>query len=140
MIRILLLLLLLTTPSLAGPNYYNYRINRVLDGDTVEVVVPYLPSELNNRLRIRIYGVDTAEKGAMAKCDVEKSKSETAKTFTEQAIKSAKTKQVRIMKWDKYGGRVLGDIVLDGKSLRMMLLETGNAVEYYGGKKKSWCQ
>jgi endonuclease YncB( thermonuclease family) len=33
----------------------------------------------------------------------------------------------------------LGDILLDGKSLRMMLLEKGYAREYYGKKKESWC-
>jgi endonuclease YncB( thermonuclease family) len=43
------------------------------------------------------------------------------------------------MDWDKYGGRVLGDVILDGKSLREMLIEKGYAREYYGEAKTSWC-
>ena len=140
MIRILITFLLLSTSAIAGPNHYDYRIRRVVDGDTVEIVVPYLPPELGHFLKLRVYGVDTPEKGFRAQCSVEGSKAETATKFTEDAIAKAKVKQVRIIKWDKYGGRVLGDVVLDGKSLRMMLIQSGNAVEYYGAKKKSWCQ
>ena len=40
--------------------------------------------------------------------------------------------------WDKFGGRVLGDLIVDGKSLRQLLLDNGYAREYYGDKKKSW--
>jgi endonuclease YncB( thermonuclease family) len=43
------------------------------------------------------------------------------------------------MDWDKYGGRVLGDVILDGKSLRQMLITNGFAREYYGEAKQSWC-
>ena len=41
--------------------------------------------------------------------------------------------------WDKFGGRVLGDIVLDGQSLRGMLIQNGFAREYFGEAKQSWC-
>jgi len=34
---------------------------------------------------------------------------------------------------------VLGDVVLDGKSLRQMLIANGFAREYYGEAKQSWC-
>ena len=44
------------------------------------------------------------------------------------------------MDWDKYGGRVLGDVVLNGQSLRQMLIVNGHAREYYGEAKQSWCQ
>ena len=40
--------------------------------------------------------------------------------------------------WDKFGGRVLGDLIIDGKSLRQLLLDNGYAREYYGDKKQSW--
>lgn len=134
------LLFLITTPAFAAQNFYDYRIRRVIDGDTVEIVVPYLPMELGNFLKLRIYGVDTPEKGFRAQCSIEGTKAESATQFTEKAIANAKVKQIRLVKWDKYGGRVLGDVVLDGKSLRMMLIQNGHAVEYYGAKKKSWCE
>jgi endonuclease YncB( thermonuclease family) len=44
------------------------------------------------------------------------------------------------MAWDKYGGRVLGDVIVDGKSLRNLLITQGPAREYYGDKKQSWCK
>ena len=40
---------------------------------------------------------------------------------------------------DKFGGRVLGDIVLDGVSLRSELIRNDFAREYYGDAKQSWC-
>ena len=44
------------------------------------------------------------------------------------------------MKWGKYGGRVIGDVILDGKSLSKQLLEKDYARIYCGGKKESWCE
>jgi endonuclease YncB( thermonuclease family) len=41
--------------------------------------------------------------------------------------------------WDKFGGRVLGDVLVDGKSLRVALIQNGYAREYYGLAKESWC-
>jgi endonuclease YncB( thermonuclease family) len=46
---------------------------------------------------------------------------------------------VVLYSWDKFGGRVLGDILLNGQSLRMMLIQNGFAREYYGEAKTSWC-
>mgnify|MGYP003334948626 FL=1 len=44
-------------------------------------------------------------------------------------------------KWDKYGGRVLGDLIIDDKRLSTRLLEAGFAVQYEGEKKvKDWCK
>jgi endonuclease YncB( thermonuclease family) len=43
------------------------------------------------------------------------------------------------MDWDKYGGRVLGDVLLNGQSLRQLLIANGFAREYYGEAKTSWC-
>ena len=42
---------------------YDWKVTRVLDGDTVEVQVDFLPKELGDRLLVRIWGVDTPEKG-----------------------------------------------------------------------------
>ena len=46
---------------------------------------------------------------------------------------------VSILGEDKFGGRVLGDILLDGQSLRAMLIQNGFAREYFGEAKQSWC-
>jgi endonuclease YncB( thermonuclease family) len=55
-------------------------------------------------------------------------------------IANGKVIKVAIYKWDKFGGRVLGDVIIDGKSLRHALIAKGYAREYYGDKKESWCK
>jgi endonuclease YncB( thermonuclease family) len=139
----LLAVLLLTPVAYAQKQkhgvLYNATITRVIDGDTVAFQANWLPDPLKKELSIRVYGVDTPEKGHRAKCAEEDARGKAASEFTKQAIASAQQRQVYLISWDKYGGRVLGDVVLDGKSLRMMLIERGFAREYYGEAKVSWC-
>ena len=119
-----------------GP--YEWKVVRAIDGDTVEVQVDFLPSELGNKLHIRIWGVDTPEKGFRAQSEHEKELGLKASEFTKNAIANAKEIKVSLIMWDKFGGRVLGDLIIDGKSLRQLLLDNGYAREYYGDKKQSW--
>lgn len=133
-----LLLLLIPTHSVA--DVYDTEILRIIDGDTVVISAPYLPSPLKQQLSVRVYGVDTPEKSWRGKCKYEQDLGELASLFTKTLIENTTKHQVDLMKWDKYGGRVLGDILLDGQSLRKLLIENGYAREYYGEKKKSWCE
>ena len=118
---------------------YDFTITRVIDGDTVAFNAPFLPPPLKQELSIRVFGVDTPEKGHRAQCPKENERGQAATLFTKNAITKAQRRQVAIADWDKYGGRVLGDILLDGQSLRMMLIQNGFAREYYGEAKTSWC-
>lgn len=120
-------------------NEYNYRVIRVLDGDTVEIDAPFLPVELKQVLKLRIEGVDTPEKGSRAACESERIKADYATDFTKRVVGMSKKHSVLIQGWDKYGGRILGDVLLDGKSLKNMLIDSGYAKPYDGGKKTSWC-
>jgi endonuclease YncB( thermonuclease family) len=120
-------------------NVYDFTITRVIDGDTVAFQATFLPPPLKQELSIRVFGVDTPEKGHRAMCPSEAQRGEAASAFTKNAIAKAQKRQVAIADWDKYGGRVLGDILLDGQSLRMMLIQNGFAREYYGEAKTSWC-
>jgi endonuclease YncB( thermonuclease family) len=118
---------------------YDYPLTRVIDGDTVAFQANFLPEPLKKELSIRVFGVDTPEKGFRAKCPKENTLGQTATEFTKQTIRDSKKTEIVIIDWDKYGGRVLGDVFLDGKSLREMLIKKGYAREYYGDAKKSWC-
>lgn len=118
---------------------YDFKLVRVSDGDTVVFHAPFLPDPLKKELALRIYGVDTPEKGFRAKCPQEDQRGQMATAFTKQAIQQAQQRQVVLMSWDKYGGRVLGDLLLNGQSLRLMLIQQGLAREYYGEAKTSWC-
>ena len=119
---------------------YDAVINRVVDGDTVVVQANYLPKPLRPEIAVRIYGVDTPEKGFRAKCKEEDDRGHAASEFTNAAVKAATKRQVSLIEWDKFGGRILGDIILDGKSLRKMLIDQDMAREYFGDAKKPWCK
>jgi endonuclease YncB( thermonuclease family) len=140
-----ILALLLLVPALAlaqkAPTgvTYDAQIVRVSDGDTIVIAAPFLPAPLKPELAVRIYGVDTPEKGFRGQCDSEKARGEAASEFTKKAVKSTKKHQVILYSWDKFGGRVLGDMILDGTSLRSELIRNGFAREYYGDAKQSWC-
>jgi len=118
---------------------YDAQIIRVTDGDTVVISTPFLPAPLKPELAVRIYGVDTPEKGFRGQCESEKQRGEAASQFTKQAVSTSTQRQVVLYGWDKFGGRVLGDIILNGQSLRTMLITNGFAREYYGDAKQSWC-
>ena len=122
----------------SGP--YEYRVIRVIDGDTVQFDAPFLPTELGQVLSLRVLGVDTPEKGSRAHCDKEALLAERASEFTKRVVFSATRHQIVIKGWDKYGGRVLGDLLLDGVSLKDMLISNNYAVPYNGAKKPDWCK
>ena len=118
---------------------YDAQIVRVNDGDTVVISAPFLPQPLKPELAVRIYGVDTPEKGFRAQCPSEDARGQAATQYTKTAVSNSTKRQVVLYGWDKFGGRVLGDIILDGKSLRAGLIQNGFAREYFGEAKQSWC-
>ncbi len=143
------LLVLLAVPMLAFAQKtpqgvtYDAQILRVSDGDTVVIAAPFLPKPLKPELAVRVYGVDTPEKGFRAQCPSEAQRGEAATAFTKNAIATAAAQggkfQATLYGWDKFGGRVLGDILVNGQSLRAALIANGFAREYYGDAKQSWC-
>ena len=118
---------------------YDAQILRVSDGDTIVIAAPFLPAPLKPELAVRIYGVDTPEKGHRAQCPQENERGLLASKFTNNAVAKSVKRQVVLYSWDKFGGRVLGDIILDNQSLRGLLIANGFAREYFGEAKQSWC-
>lgn len=142
--KLLTLLLIVPCLAFAQPKQkpgvtYDAVITRVIDGDTVGIQATWLPAPLKPELSIRVFGVDTPEKGHRAACASEAARGEAATAFTKAQINAATKRQIVLMSWDKYGGRVLGDVLLNGQSLRGMLIANGFAREYYGEAKTSWC-
>jgi endonuclease YncB( thermonuclease family) len=143
------LLLLLAVPLLAFAQKtpkgvtYDAQILRVSDGDTVVIAAPFLPAPLKPELAVRIFGVDTPEKGFRAQCPQEDQRGQAASAFTKNAVATAAAQggkfQATLYGWDKFGGRILGDILINGQSLRAALIANGFAREYYGDAKQSWC-
>jgi endonuclease YncB( thermonuclease family) len=140
-----LLLVLLAVPMLAFAQKtpkgatYDAQILRVSDGDTIVIAASFLPQPLKPELAVRIFGVDTPEKGHRAQCPAEAQRGELASQYTKQLVQSGQRFQVTLYGWDKFGGRVLGDIIVNGQSVRAGLIANGLAREYYGEAKQSWC-
>lgn len=118
---------------------YPAQIVNVSDGDTIVIAAPFLPAPLKPQLAVRIFGVDTPEKGHRAQCPKEAQMGEMATQFTKKMVASGQQFQVTLYGWDKFGGRVLGDIIVNGQSVRTALIKNGLAREYYGEAKQSWC-
>jgi endonuclease YncB( thermonuclease family) len=135
----LLIIAALMFPFAVNANPYDWKVVRTVDGDTVEVEATWLPAELGKTIRIRIYGVDTPEKGGRAKCEAEAMLGAKATEFTKKFVAS-KNVVIEIKEWDKFGGRILGDVMVNKRSLRAELISKGYAREYFGDAKKSWCE
>ena len=137
--RYIIILFVLLYSSISYGSVYDYKVLKVIDGDTVEIEANYLPDPLKKVLSLRLYGIDTPEKGFRAKCEYENMRALKAKLFTEQEISKSKVIKVEIKSWDKYGGRVLGDLILDGERLTDRLEKNGYGVKYFGKTKPNWC-
>jgi endonuclease YncB( thermonuclease family) len=127
--------------SFANP--YDWKVTRVIDGDTVAFKADFMPAPLKPELSIRVLGVDTPEKGHRAACPQEAAAAEKASQFTKDTLNNAYKNKLPVMielkSHDKYGGRVLGDVIINGQKLSALLIANGHARPYFGEKKSSWC-
>ena len=73
------------------------------------------------------------------KCEPEKVLARNAKQYTVQALRSAKTIELRNIQRGKYF-RILADVYVDGVSLADSLIKSGHARAYDGGKRLGWCK
>jgi micrococcal nuclease len=77
--------------------------------------------------------------GWRAKCDQERELAKEAKAAVETALQNA-SYTIELRSWDKFGGRILGNFIINGRKLSDMLVEQGLAQPYYGsGTKHDWC-
>ena len=134
------IILLLITVNVAVADDFlelrEYRNRLCYDGDTCYVVAKTLPDTLRN-MSIRILGIDTPE--IRADCIEEKDLALQGRAFANDMFRNADTIEFRNLKWDKYGGRILADVYIDGMSYKHEIIEAGLAREYDGGKKLGWC-
>ena len=106
-------LLALPMPALAAD--YAWPVLRVIDGDTIVVDASAdLPPELAE-VRVRLRGIDAPETGHRATCDAEREAGAIAKAAAEEFLGAALSVIVRDPEWDKWGGRVVADVIGDGK-------------------------
>jgi endonuclease YncB( thermonuclease family) len=120
-------------PALVGP--FQAEVLRVVDGDTIEARVHIgLSQDLTTDIRIR--GIDAPE--LKGRCREE---TIMAMAVTDRLTDLAGT-AIRISEIgaDKYGGRVLARVEnAEGGDVGAMMLESGLARPYAGGRRGDWC-
>ena len=119
-------------------NMYEYsaEVLRVVDGDTVDVLIDCGFSTFRKE-RIRLHGIDAPESRTRDK--EEKVRGLAAKARLQELIKNTSKKVVIKTKLDKKGkyGRILGVIWDEGKkkNFNKMLVTEGHAKKYLGGSR-----
>ncbi len=115
-------------------------VRGVHDGDTINVTLDSLPVPLNHA-SIRLRGIDTPEMGARAKCDFERMLANLAKAYLASMIKPGDIITVTNLDWDKYGGRILGEVIDGaGRNVNALMILNHHAEPYNGeGVKFNWC-
>jgi endonuclease YncB( thermonuclease family) len=146
LIASIILFLIISSKALAleianDNRVYNWKVLRIVDGDSLEIANEFLPQEL--KLFVRIKGIDTPEKAPRAKCEKENILAQKASNYTKNSIEKAQKNHQKItfseIKWDKYGGRIVAKVMIDDNDLGQELVRSGLARVYNGEKKKTWC-
>jgi micrococcal nuclease len=111
---------------------YSCKVKRVVDGDTVDVVID-LGFDIHYSSRVRLYGIDTPESRTRDKD--EKARGFISKDFLKSWLgKGGVVIRTRKDKKGKFG-RVLGEMVVDNININELMIEEHHAVKYHGQSK-----
>jgi len=111
---------------------YNCKVKRVVDGDTVDVLID-LGFDIAYASRVRLYGIDTPESRTRDKD--EKARGLISKDFLKSWLDKGSV-VIRTRK-DKKGkfGRILGEMIVDDININELMIEEHHAVKYHGQSK-----
>ena len=114
---------------------YNCTVTRVVDGDTIDVILD-LGFSILHKCRVRLYGIDTPE--SRTKNQDEKARGKLAAKYLEDSINNGTEIILRSKLKDSKGkyGRVLGEIIVDNININQSMIEKYLAVQYTGQSKK----
>lgn len=116
------------------PYIYECKLEKVVDGDTIDVSFDLGFNVIMANQRVRLAGIDTPE--SRTRNLEEKKMGLAAKARLKEMCKG----KIRIQSLGKGKyGRILGiPFTEDGKSICQMLIDEGHARPYNGEKKESW--
>ena len=115
---------------------YSCTVERVVDGDTVDVVLN-LGFDILYKCRVRLYGIDTPE--SRTRNLDEKARGKMAGAFLKEAIDNGTKVVIQTKLKDSRGkfGRVLGDVVVDGININKSMIDHFHAAAYFGQSKEA---
>ena len=104
---------------------YKAKVLNVVDGDTIDVSVD-LGLQIHTLQRIRLYGIDTPERGQPGFLEA----SDRLKYLI--LDKNVIIKTYKVSKYGQY----LGEIMFDEMNINEMMITEGHAKKYFGGTKE----
>jgi micrococcal nuclease len=115
---------------------YTCKVERVVDGDTIDVVLD-LGFDILYKSRVRLYGIDTPE--SRTRNLDEKARGKMASAFLKEAIDNGTKVVIQTKLKDSRGkfGRVLGDVVVDGININQSMIDNYHAAAYFGQSKEA---
>lgn len=113
---------------------YSCTVDRVVDGDTIDVVLD-LGFDIMFKSRVRLYGIDTPESRTRNKD--EKVRGKMAGSFLKDAVDKGTQVVIQTKLKDSRGkyGRVLGNVIVDGLNINETMVKNYLAVAYFGQSK-----
>ena len=113
---------------------YNCQVKRVVDGDTIDVILD-LGFSVLYKARVRLFGIDTPESRTRDKD--EKVRGKMSSRFLKECVSSGDV-VIRTELKDSRGkfGRVLGTVMVDGVDINKAMCEAHLAVPYFGQSKE----
>ena len=120
---------------------YRCKIDRVVDGDTVDLDIDLGFGIWLRKERVRLYGIDTPESRTR---DLEEKKyGLAAKSYVQSFLPVGSMQTLRTTKDDKGKfGRILGEFVVydtvtdSSRTLNQIMIDEHYGVEYYGQSKE----
>ena len=112
---------------------YSCEIDRVVDGDTVDVIID-LGFKIFHKARVRMYGIDTPE--SRTRDLDEKARGILSKSFLQDAFVHSNIVIIKTQK-DAKGkfGRVLGELFVNDININQLMVDKYLAVAYTGQSK-----
>lgn len=106
------------------------------DGDTVTVRAWIWPGQ-SVETSVRVRGIDTPE--IRGKCESEKLAAIAARDHARQLLQEAGEVSLAQIAPDKYGGRVVARVLVDGEDFAALMLTAGHGRPYDGKARSGWC-
>ena len=114
---------------------YNAELERVVDGDTIDITIDLGFNVKLHKQRCRLAGIDTPE--SRTKDLAEKALGKKASARLKELC--GKKLKIKSLGKGKYGRILAIPYTEDGQDICKILIEEGHAVEYHGGTKvKVW--
>ena len=121
-----------------GANAVPAVVDYHFDGDTFSAGV-MLDTDVEITVRVRLINIDTPE--INGKCTAEKVMAQSARDLLATIIPRGTVVDLQNIKDDKYLGRINANVILpDGRDVGQIMIDSGLARPYSGGKRQPWCK